>query len=197
MDDSRLSLLNDAKNYVSAIFQNKVSKSITYHNLEHTEDVVAASKKMAEYYQLDEEDKDYLLIAAWFHDTGYSTGTAAGHEEESIKTAVQFLTGKDESPEFIEKVRHAILATKMPQSPANPVEEILCDADLHHLGTADFKQKNKALRKELANISGADFSKKKWKKKNIQFLESHQYFTSYGRENRIPAKPRLVRSVKA
>ena len=70
MDESRLSIITDAKKFATDIYLNKVSKSITYHNLSHTENVVAACEKMADYYQLNEEDK-VLFIAAWLHDTGY------------------------------------------------------------------------------------------------------------------------------
>jgi predicted metal-dependent HD superfamily phosphohydrolase len=196
MNSTRLFKISEAKKYSAHVFRTKVSESITYHNLDHTEDVVNACEKMADYYQLDEADRTVLLTAAWFHDTGFSQGKAEGHEDESAKIAVQFLTGLDESPEFTERVRHAILATRMPQSPSNLLEEILCDADLYHLGTGNFKQKNKLLRKELTNLSGEDISKKKWKKKNTQFLETHQYFTSYGREKLQPIQNENLQHLK-
>jgi len=171
MSQSSLSIISEAKKFATDIFKNKVSESITYHNLLHTEDVIAACERMANYYQLSEEDRTILLTAGWFHDTGFITGIADGHEEESAMIAVQFLKTHHQTPEFTENVRKTILATKMPQSPTNLIEQILCDADLYHLGTNDFKQKNKLLRKELANTVGNGFSKKQWKKKNLEFLE--------------------------
>ncbi len=196
MIQSRLIIVSEAKKYATDVFRNKVSESITYHNLVHTEDVVAASEKMADYYQLPDEDKAVLLTAAWFHDTGYKNGKALGHEEESAKIAAQFLKEQNETPDFIEKVRSIILATRMPQTPTNLLEEIICDADLFHLGTDDFKQKNKLLRKELVNLGGEELSKKQWKKKNTHFLESHQYFTSYGREKLQPIQDENLERLK-
>ena len=160
MNESRSLLLAEAKKYTTGVFLHKVSESISYHNLQHTQDVVAACEKMAEYYQLNDEDKFALLTAAWFHDTGFSSGKAEGHEEESIRLATQFLNTHHEAPEFIEKVKSAIGATKMPQSPTNLIGEIICDADLFHLGTKDFKPKSKLLREELTNLNGKEFSKK-------------------------------------
>ncbi|MEJ0102540.1 MAG: Pycsar system effector family protein [Bacteroidota bacterium] len=84
----------------------------------------------------------------------------------------------------------------MPQTPTNLLEEIICDADLFHLGTDDFKQKNKLLRKELVNLGGEELSKKQWKKKNTHFLESHQYFTSYGREKLQPIQDENLERLK-
>ena len=190
------SIISEAKKFATDIFKNKVSESITYHNLLHTEDVIAACEKMADYYQLSAEDRTILLTAGWFHDTGFITGIAEGHEEESAMIAVQFLKAHNQSPEFTEKVRRTILATKMPQSPANFIEEILCDADLYHLGTNDFKQKNKLLRKELSNTIGDGFSKKQWKKKNTEFLEKHVYFTNYGKEKLQPIQHENLQRLK-
>ncbi len=196
MSSSRLSIISEAKKFATDIFRNKVNESITYHNIVHTEDVVAACEKMADYYQLNEEDKAVLFTSGWLHDIGFLRGRSEGHEEEGAKIAVQFLSSQNESPDFIEKVRLAILATKMPQSPSTLVEEILCDADLFHLGTDDFKQKNKLLRKELANTLGEEFSKKQWKKKNAKFLESHHYFTSYAKEKLQPIQNENLQRLK-
>jgi hypothetical protein len=137
-----------------------------------------------------------LLTAGWFHDTGFITGIAEGHEEESALIAVQFLKAHHQPPAFVESVRKTIYATKMPQSPSNRVEEILCDADLFHLGTNDFKQKNKLLRKELSNRDGNHFSKKQWKKKNLEFLEKHTYFTSYGKQKLQPIQHENLQRLK-
>lgn len=196
MSLSRLSIVSEAKKFATDIFKNKVSESITYHNIGHTEDVVAASEKMSDYYQLNEEDKAILLTAAWLHDIGFLRGRAEGHEEEGAKLAVQFLAAQNESPEFTEKVKQAILATKMPQSPSTLIQEILCDADLYHLGTDDFRHKNKLLRKELTNTIGEEFSKKQWKKKNAKFLEEHHYFTSYGKEKLQPIQEANLQKLK-
>lgn len=196
MSQSSLSIISEAKKFATDIFKNKVSESITYHNLLHTEDVIAACERMANYYQLSDEDRTILLTAGWFHDTGFITGIADGHEEESAMIAVQFLKTHHQTPEFTENVRKTILATKMPQSPTNLIEQILCDADLYHLGTNDFKQKNKLLRKELANTVGNGFSKKQWKKKNTEFLANHTYFTEYGKQKLQPIQYENLQRLK-
>ena len=68
------------------------------------------------------------------------------------------------------------------------IEQIICDADLFHLGTSDFKEKNKLLREELNDFGNLELSKKDWRKKNIEFLSKHTYFTSYAKENLDPLK---------
>ncbi|MBS1608763.1 MAG: HD domain-containing protein [Bacteroidetes bacterium] len=196
MNSSRLSVVSEAKKFATDIFRNKVSESITYHNLLHTEDVIAACNKMADYYQLNDEDRAVLFTAGWLHDIGFIKGRPEGHEEEGANIAVWFLASQSESPEFTSQVRQAILATKIPQSPANLVEEILCDADLFHLGTDAFKQKSKLLRQEMGNITGEQFSKKEWKKRNTKFLEDHKYFTSYAKEKLQPVQNENLQQLK-
>ncbi|MES1225944.1 MAG: HD domain-containing protein, partial [Bacteroidota bacterium] len=119
MNESQALLLSEVRNAVADIFHHKVSDDISYHNLQHTQDVVAACEKMADYYKLNDEDRTTLLTAAWFHDTGFSAGKAEGHEDESIRLVTQFLANHHEASDFIEKVKSAIGATKMPQSPSN------------------------------------------------------------------------------
>lgn len=181
-------LLQDSKQFVNRVFSGKVDPGFFFHNITHTQTVVKAAETMADYYQLAAEDRLALLLAAWFHDTGYKIGKADGHEEESVRIAETFLTEKQISSAVIEKVKNCIRATKMPQSPGNLVEQIICDADLSHLGTADFEKENKLLRKELVTVYGKEISKREWRKENIRFLQAHSYFTDYCRERLEPVK---------
>jgi|SRR5688572_1608311 len=196
MTENQLKLLSDAQTFVTDIYANKVNKSIRFHNLEHTQAVVLACEEMAQYYQLQDEDHAALAIAAWFHDTGYSSGDANGHEAVSVGLATNFLKEHQADEAFIQKVRSAIEATRMPQAPGNLVEQILCDADLYHLGTDEFKTKNKLLREELTGFFKKDVSKKQWRKININFLETHKYFTDYARRKLQPVKEKILNELK-
>src|SRR5829696_3225341 len=142
MNEANEQLLSAARTYVTDIFQHRVKPEFVFHNLEHTEDVVEASSHMADYYQLHEDDRLVLMLAAWFHDTGYSSGKAEGHEEASVQLAMQFLQARHTDDTIIQRVTSCIQSTRMPQSPVSQVEKILCDADLHHLATDDFKARN-------------------------------------------------------
>jgi predicted metal-dependent HD superfamily phosphohydrolase len=185
---SNQELLQDAEQYVRQIFSTRVDQAFTYHSIGHTEGVVAAANSMADYYQLPEEEKLALLLAAWFHDTGYSHGKAKDHEANSQRIATAYLEERNTPAHLIEKITHAIGATRMPQSPSNLTEQILCDADLYHLGTEEFAGQHKLLRRELETLTGEDISKKDWRKNNIRFLQEHQFFTDYARSILEPVK---------
>ncbi len=196
MTENQLTIVANAKQYVTEIYANKVNKSITFHNLDHTQGVVLAAEEMAKYYQLHDEDHAAVIVAAWFHDTGYSSGEANGHEEKSVVLATNFLKEQHADESTILKVRNAIEATKMPQTPHNLIEQILCDADLCHLGTDEFKEKNRQLRDELTVFSKKDISRKQWKKINLNFLENHEYFTDYARRKLQPGKEKNFEQLK-
>jgi len=196
MSETSEQLLSAVRNYVTDLFTHQVKPEFVFHSLEHTEDVVEACSYMADHYRLNGEDRQVLLLAAWFHDTGYTKGEATGHEDESIKIATSFLTRNNVEDTIIQRVGSCIEATRMPQSPVNQVEKILCDADLYHLATEDFKARSQLLKQEQESILGHKIDKKEWRKNNISFLENHRYFTDYGQENLEPKKQENLLKLK-
>lgn len=196
MTEAQLSMVQNAQAVVTDLLQNKLSENIRFHTLEHTQEVVAACERMADFYHLPDDEKQALLIAAWFHDTGYTGGQAKDHETLSAQLATDFLAANNASPELTGKVISCINATRMPQNPANSLEKIICDADLFHLGTDSFREKTNLLRKELKAFGNNQISKNDWWKTNIEFLEAHKYFTSYGQETLQPLKEMHIKALK-
>jgi hypothetical protein len=84
----------------------------------------------------------------------------------------------------------------MPQSPLSQVEKIVCDADLYHLGTRDFKKMNQQLREEQEAYYGHPIPKTEWRQRNIEFLESHHYFTDYCQQKLEPQKQEWIRQLR-
>ncbi|GGA91171.1 MULTISPECIES: Pycsar system effector family protein [Mucilaginibacter] len=173
-------LLEQVKQYAISYFDVHHDPDLIYHNLRHTKDVVAAATQIANHYQLSDEDFFVVISASWFHDTGYFTDKK-DHESKSVALATHFLKQHKVEQAVIDKVSGCILATKMPQSPADLLQQIICDADLFHLGTDDFRDKNKLLRKEMEAIKKHDIDKDEWRNYNIEFLQGHEYYTDYCR----------------
>lgn len=180
-------LLQEAQQFVKDFVPTKVDKAFTFHNLDHTYDVVKACEMILTETPVDDHDKLCLFLAAWFHDTGYANG-AYQHEESSQKIAASFMQGKGIDNEIINQVNACIMATKMPQSPSSTIQQILCDADLFHLGTETFTEKTKLLRQEINNLQDRELDKKEWRQMNAEFLERHRYFTEYAKKNLEPVK---------
>lgn len=188
-------LLEEVKQYVLSYFETHHDPELVYHDLKHSKDVVITATRLANHYQLSDQDFFIVITAAWFHDTGYFTDRA-NHENKSIALAEQFLKDHEVEAAIIEQVKACILATCMPQQPTGLLQEILCDADLFHLGTADFTDKSKRLRKEIETVKHLELDKQQWRAKNIEFMESHHYFTDYARLLLNDQKEKNLRKLK-
>ncbi|MBL8007838.1 MAG: HD domain-containing protein [Ignavibacteria bacterium] len=175
---SAVSLVSD---YVYSLFKNKLPAYYVYHNLKHTEEVAANALKISEKLNLNDDDKEIVVLAAWLHDTGFIE-RVDNHEDISIDIARKFLKELNYSDEKIELIAGCINATKYPQNPKNLLEEITADADLFHLGTKDFEDKTELLRLEWEKTRGRNYSEAEWLKINSDFLTSHKYFTRYAKK---------------
>lgn len=174
-------LLDETGNYVSSYMKEHADKTLLYHDIQHTKDVVTAAIQIANHYQLDEVDFFTVIAAAWFHDLGYFAGKTSGHEEAGALLAEKFLEEKGVDAAIITNVRRCIMATVMPQHAEYMLEKIVCDADLFHFGGDKFRERNKLLRKEIELTSGKHINKAEWRTATIQLLQNHQYQTDYCR----------------
>ncbi|MBO9152323.1 Pycsar system effector family protein [Chitinophaga sp. GCM10012297] len=175
------SVISAAQSYVTRQYEQHADPVLVYHNLAHTLQVVQAAEQISAYYRLTEADQLVVLLAAWFHDMGYLLGDRTQHEPAGAEAAKAFISQQQLPESMGQAVADCILATRIPQHPRNLLEQIVCDADLFHLGSKDFSKRNKLLRTEVElateqKISGAD-----WAKSSIQFLETHTYHTAYCR----------------
>jgi predicted metal-dependent HD superfamily phosphohydrolase len=174
-------MLEQVKEELISFFQTHEKPPLAYHNLEHTEQVVEHVGQIARHYQLDDHDYFVVVTAAWFHDIGYYAANGTNHELSGATMAEGFLKKHGVDDKTIDAVRGCILATKMPQSPKNLLEQIICDADLFHFGTDDFTSFNKRVRKEAGLRNGNKTAKADWRNSTISLLESHRFKTEYAR----------------
>lgn len=173
-------LLAETQTYVSSLLIEKLPAAVLFHTLEHTEKVVNTAKKIAEKSELDEPQLELLLMAAWLHDIGYCYNILDPFSE-SIKATTAYLSEKNLSPEKIAVITNCIAATKIPQSPHTLLEKILCDAKLAYLASKNYEEKTELFRKETALLTGKEIARKEWIISNLELLQNHQFFTTYGR----------------
>lgn len=171
-------LLEQAKDYVLNFYRSHDTSKLLYHNLGHTEDVVAAAIKIANHYQLDDDDFFVVMASVWFHDLGYMIDLNI-HEEKGAELAAKYFHDHGVDQKLIDEITGCVLATRMPQEPKNLLEQIVCDSDLFHLGTDKFEEKDKQLRKEINLLHNIDLTKEQWHEKTVKFMEEHSYHTDY------------------
>ena len=175
-------ILNVVQQYIERFYDAKEDSTLTFHNFAHTRDVVTHAAKMADHYGLEDRETFIVVAAAWFHDTGYYTGEATGHEQRGADMAAGFLKNLGVKEDLILEIQKCIMATVMPQKPENLLQQIMCDADLYHFGTEQFSERNMLMQEEVERKMGCKIDSGKWRKATICLLESHFFKTGYGRE---------------
>ncbi len=175
------SVIAAAQAYVTRQYESHPSPVLVYHNLVHTSQVVQAADQIAAYYRLSDADHLVVMLAAWFHDMGYLEGERNRHEASGADAVLSFAKEHNLPDDMARAAADCILATHIPQQPKNLLEQIVCDADLFHLGSKEFSKRNKLLRSEAELATGNKISGAEWTRTSIHFLESHQYHTAYCR----------------
>ena len=169
-------IIIEAEKYVISYLNDNLDPTFVYHNLAHAQRVVAKVKELTDESTLTDTEKQQLLIAAWFHDTGF-TKTIEGHEKESANIASEFLVGLDISEENIKVILELILATEMNYEPVTKLEGYIKDADCAHLSSKNYDDYASLLRKEWELTQGKKSSKAEWLQENIDFLTKHSFNT--------------------
>jgi len=174
-------ILSKVKEFIGTTFRKKGLQNSYYHNFTHTAEVVKAAEEIADALNVNDEDKEALLIAAWFHDIGHIE-TCHGHEDVGIKIAQKFLLENNYSEVAIKKIIPIINATRIPRNPQNILDKIICDADLHHLGTNNYEKRNQLYKKEIEALQGKTIKEEDWLQNNLEFLKHHKYYTDFAKQ---------------
>lgn len=191
-----MTLLNEAEDFVRQLFKDKLSGLFTYHNFNHTLGVVAAVDQIATAENINLPDKEILLIAAWFHDTGYTQG-CSNHEDSSIDIVSAFLKDKEKTSDYITKVSNLINATRYGYEPQTVLEKIIKDADYFHLGSEEYLSSCESLRLEWKNLDQKCFSDKDWIIENYDFLiNRHRFYTDFALKYWQPLKEKYIESIQ-
>lgn len=176
-----IAILKKASIFIEKLFKEELPDKYHYHNLAHTEEVVDVCKRIAENYDIKEDDLEVLLIGAWFHDAGYVKDYEE-HEERSKEIAEGFLRENGWNDKQIDKVKSIIEATKHDVKPKNLLEEIIKDADIAHLGRKRFFRKGEMLRVEWEHGKEKKFSDMDWENLQLRFLINSKFYTSYAKK---------------
>ncbi|SKC19661.1 HD domain-containing protein [Dyadobacter psychrophilus] len=175
-------LLTEIQCIIVSLYESFEDQTLFFHTVNHVLQVVTHVQELCAYYQISEADTFVVSTAAWFHDLGYLTVGAAGHEYKSAELAGKYLSERLPDADMLMQIQQCILATILPQRPQTLLEQIICDADLYHLGTEDFFYRDGLMRKET-ELRVGKIDDKKWLTGSIDLLESHKFHTKYCQQN--------------
>ncbi len=168
-------LIQEASEFIFNLFRKELTSDHLYHNFKHTQETVKYCKVFSEEYNLSSRDFEVLLLAAWFHDAGY-TRAYAGHEEKSIEILHEFLKGQYLEQDVAE-IETLILSTKAGSVPEGTLQEILHDADYINIGKKRFNLRAQLLRIEWERILDKTFTELEWAEEQLRFLISTDFKT--------------------
>ena len=174
-------------------FEQDLPDHLFYHNLSHTQSVVAHAREIGKFYKLDDHSCFTLLAAAWFHDIGYLYTIPEQHEYMSVSVMRSFLKGYC-SPPTLKEIEGVILATRGAAHPVTLLERIICDADTYHFGTEEFLITDQQVKKEVETKTGRESPG--WKTHTFHLLETHQFHTGYCMEKLNEGKKRNIAYLK-
>lgn len=189
-------LLNEGEQFVTELLQTKTPPCLVYHNIEHTREVLHNVELIARHEKITIEEMNILKMAAWFHDTGYIK-KYVGHEEESVKIAVEFLRSKQVDADVIEQVANCILATDFARQPENKIQEVLRDADFMHMGKENYPEYADRLRREVNAAGIRKIKKHDFEKESVDMFLAHTFYTEYCRRQLTDIKESNLENLKA
>ncbi len=188
-------LVKKARLYAEEIFRDRTFANRSFHNIEHTQDVVRAVQEIASNSSLTPDETEAATVAAWLHDIGYVEG-AENHEQKAAAKAELLLRDAGLPPKKIADITDAILATKVPQQPRSLIAKVLCDADLYHLSSAQCTAKSEKLREEWETVGHKTLNDKEWLETNLSFMEGHRYHTPYGQTVLQDGKKKNIKKLR-
>lgn len=185
----------NAIDHIIKAMQNELPDNLRYHSLQHTLDVMRSCENLAAKHNVEGENLNLLLTAAAFHDSGFIY-TYKNHEERGCQIVKEKLPKFGYSQKQVDAINGMIMATKIPQSPTNLLEKILCDADLDYLGGDQYDEISGQLLEELG-LFGFELSKEEWLNMQINFLESHHYWTEVAVQSLTSRKNEVLERLKS
>ncbi|HEX8326040.1 MAG TPA: Pycsar system effector family protein [Hymenobacter sp.] len=174
-------LVKEAQAHVTELFEKELQPRLTYHTLRHTEAVVKESRALAAAANLGPEDTEALLLAAWFHDTGY-LDVYDGHEFRSMERAVTWLGEHGAPATQVELVKELIRVTHRDEEPQTELQKLLADADMSNLARDDFRSSAELLRTEWELVFGKSYSNTEWAELQLNFMMEHKYLSEAGKD---------------
>lgn len=178
------------RNKALEILHTKLPDDLTYHGLAHTLDVLDVCNQYIRREKVNSYDAKLLRIGALLHDIGFIKSNI-DHETRGVEIAKKLMTEFNFSQKDFNTVKGLIMATRIPQTPKNHLEEIICDADLDYLGRSDFYRISNELYMELRVYAEMN-DENTWNKAQIKFLNAHKYHTDFALKNRQPIKEERI-----
>lgn len=162
-------LLENARQHVLALWNERRDKRLVYHNFAQTAEVARLVEAIGQQANLPDETIEIAALAAWFHTAGYLYDYQ-DFAEKSAVSAEFFLAERRYAPEKIHRVRQCIVTALTSLHPKPAEAQLLCDAITAHDLAETFERRAPLLRLEWELVEGRKTSDADWQKHLYQQL---------------------------
>lgn len=191
-----MEVIEKVKLHVIDFFEKHPSQQLVFHTLEHTLSVVKQAESIGKAEGLTKEDLEAVIIASWFHDTGYLL-QLYDHEGESVKVAKGFFELNPVSETCEKTVIDCIEVTCRKREPKTMAECVILDADIAHVADENFIQISKKLKREMANCQNCTVKFNDYWGETLSFLGGLKFYTGYAQTHFQSALKQNIEKVKA
>ena len=191
-----MTIVDEAKLFVLDYFEKNKSGKLSFHTIEHTINVAGQAEVISKHENLSEKEFQIVMVSAWFHDIGYLT-KCEEHEDASKAIVRSFFEAHSVDHEFAESVERCIDITKRKKQPSDILEKVILDADVSHVGNANFISISKKLKKEYSLCQERDVTPLEYWEETFHFLEKQVFYTSYAQQYYLQEKEKNILAVSA
>jgi hypothetical protein len=180
-------LVRAAREHVFALFRGAPEDVVLeYHHFARTREIVDACKDIAKGSGLADEQRELALLAAWFCDACYATGS--DDHARSVELCLEFLAQQQARHPARDQLARCLVDAGGLERAATPdgapdeevtAADVVHDARLAVLAEKDYVARIELLRFELQRRSGRTFSDAEWTEHCIAFLGAHPYRTPF------------------
>jgi predicted metal-dependent HD superfamily phosphohydrolase len=189
-------IISATSQQVLNIYNQQYDTRYLYHSYERTVGITGKVEEIAKAMSLSDASMEIVLIAAWFHETGYlvdSTEAVA----KGMDLARTFLSSKGYPTDKLQKVLACINATGDTVNPITAEEQILNDAISAYTCGENFGTHRPLLRLEWELLQNRHLSAFEWQQLQMQALLQARFLTPFGKLNYAPIVAENIRSQKS
>ena len=170
--------------YVLDFFNQHGKSSLTYHNYQHSVELVSYVEKIGspteESPSFSKEVIEIAQLAAWFYNIGFLKNYDHP-KEQSIEYLKSFLDSNQYPTNRIERAVNCINITKQGVSPTTDEQQLFSDA-LNTLQTCEaFFDRSPLLRLEWELVQNRYLSSFDWNQIQLQYLLQARFYTAFAK----------------
>jgi len=204
---NKTNYLDQVEAYATKIIAEDFSDKLIFHDIKYVLRIVSSSKTIGEAEGITEEEKEILLIATWFSQTGFrdvGTMKKATNPNEflmecndcSISIAREFLDRIAYPKEKAERVINLMKESDGKSIPQSKLAKILADTTTVEWGLKKSKKRIELRYQEFLLHDILGVNKGNFYEHILEYLKQHRYYTNYGLAVLAPKKQELISNIE-